>query len=68
MSPVSFGFTLGKFINSRVHTQNLIRMAGNKFNIIKIFNRKPLNQGKTRKGIFNAFTGSGSAYYLFSVA
>ena len=58
-NPMFFGITCDEGPNFKTHTENLLKRAHKRLNIIKIFSHKSWNLSHvTLKGIYNAIIGS----------
>ena len=68
-NPVFLGVTFDEFLNFGKHTDNLLRRARKRLNIIKIYSHKSWHLSHvTLKGIYNAIIGSIFTYSFFAVA
>ena len=68
-NPVFLGVIFDEFLNFRIHTDNLIKRARKRLNIIKIFSHKTWHLShETLKCIYNALIGSIYNYSFFAVA
>ena len=68
-NPVFLGITFDEFLNFGKHTDDLLRRARKRLNIIKIFSHKSWHLSNvTLKGIYNAIIGSIFTYSFFAVA
>jgi len=68
-NPMFLGITFDEGLNFKTHTENLLKRARKRLNILKIFSHKSwhLSHG-TLKGIYNAIIGSIYTYSFFAVA
>ena len=68
-NPVFLGITFDEFLNFGKHTDNLLKRARKRLNIIKIYSHKSWHLSHvTLKGIYNAIIGSIFTYSFFAVA
>ena len=67
-NPVFLGVTFDEFLNFGKHTDNLLKRARKRLNIIKIYSHKSWHLSHvTLKGIYNAIIGSIFTYSFFAV-
>jgi len=68
-NPKFLGIILDESLNFKVHTENLLKRARKRLNIIKIFSHRSWHLSHvTLKGIYSAIIGSLFTYSFFAVA